>query len=898
MAEVTTAGLLDLENELTCSICTEVLYQPLTLLDCLHTFCGSCLKVWFAWQATQISDAQTNPYTCPSCRASVRGTRPDAKITTLLEMFLQVNPDKAKSDEEKRTIGDSYHPGENVLPKPETVKDDLDEADRRMVEEVRELSLRDVDGRSQRSYERGVRHRRRSREPRDQERRSGRHSPAERARRSTDSRSHARQLEHQSSLRSLISTSDVDSAEMEEEIVRQIEEEGLLDNIDFQGLDAPQVDELYEQLSERIADAYRRRHDQRTALREHQPGGSRTDENSGSEAPHSRAVARRHATSTSPIGSSAPISHPHISRPRLLEAYPAGEGRRQRTSSEGRRQTSPVPSTSPVRREAARSATDLSQGHRITNSREQRPREMLASHGRRATDPRPRRLSDGTQGPESGRTSGNVSRASESLNRSTAMASLSPTSARHTSSPTRSNAYANGSPRLSHANHESSRRSAVPSQHVISYSTPPSTPREALAIGDTVYSEPSYGCERCGRANIQYERHENCSICKNGNYNICHRCYRTGKGCLNWYGFGRLAWPRFRQTALSQQELPHTLISRQFLRPRVENLRSSDDSNGGVKTIEDPAKRLQSGVFCSNCSSYANDCFWRCEECNDGEWGFCNNCVNQGRCCTHPLLPITHVSATRPTNSSKTSTQGEASFAPILSPSMVQSYPPSNLTTPNQYRPLMFRTSCDKCRRPVQPSQSRYHCYACSSGDYDICTTCYAELVSTGRISRENGDKGWRRCLLGHRMIVLYFEDTPLGQRRVIVKDLVGGHFLKDDGGGLVIEGREGNWRWKENGETKTRTVSRRLWQNGGGNAQAKPPAQQRFPPDGGVGIVARAAHPWIPAEGVENELSFPRGAEIREANKASEDWYEGCYAGSKGLFPLVLVRPLRVVTM
>src|ERR1700761_4669268 len=65
----------DLEREVTCFICTDILYQPLTLLDCLHTFCGSCLKEWFSWQALQ--STSSHPYTCPSCRATVRGTRPE-----------------------------------------------------------------------------------------------------------------------------------------------------------------------------------------------------------------------------------------------------------------------------------------------------------------------------------------------------------------------------------------------------------------------------------------------------------------------------------------------------------------------------------------------------------------------------------------------------------------------------------------------------------------------------------------------------------------------------------------------------------------------------------------------------------------------------------------------------
>jgi hypothetical protein len=42
----------------------------------------------------------------------------------------------------------------------------------------------------------------------------------------------------------------------------------------------------------------------------------------------------------------------------------------------------------------------------------------------------------------------------------------------------------------------------------------------------------------------------------------------------------------------------------------------------------------------------------------------------------------------------------------------------------------------------------------------------------------------------------------------------------------------------------------------------------------------------WIPEEGVHDELMFPRGAEITEAENINDDWYWGCYAGMTGLFP------------
>jgi hypothetical protein len=60
----------------------------------------------------------------------------------------------------------------------------------------------------------------------------------------------------------------------------------------------------------------------------------------------------------------------------------------------------------------------------------------------------------------------------------------------------------------------------------------------------------------------------------------------------------------------------------------------------------------------------------------------------------------------------------------------------------------------------------------------------------------------------------------------------------------------------------------------------------QRYPPDGGVGDRLLACWKYWPDEGVEDELAFPRGAEIREAEDVNGDWCWGVYCGVGKLFP------------
>ncbi|KAL4990149.1 hypothetical protein BDW68DRAFT_175307 [Aspergillus falconensis] len=256
-------GLGDLEKELTCSICTDLLFQPLTLLDCLHTFCGSCLKEWFYTQAFRRSPSTTPRYTCPSCRASVRETRPNATVTTLLDMVLTANPERAKPAAERAEIEERYKHGESVFP-PVVSSDNSsagsDEEDQRVLEGVRQLSLQDNWNRTQTTGHRsrqssrtrradsadinGQRGDGRSRRRRDEERAARRERTARTTGRPEDARERTRRIEHQSSLRSLLSLSDTET--MEEEILRQIFEEGLLDDIDLDNLEPGQEEELSE----------------------------------------------------------------------------------------------------------------------------------------------------------------------------------------------------------------------------------------------------------------------------------------------------------------------------------------------------------------------------------------------------------------------------------------------------------------------------------------------------------------------------------------------------------------------------------------------------------------------------------------------------------------------------
>lgn len=827
-----------------------------------------------------------------------------------------------------------YTVGERVMPKIEKRRrNSADEEDRRMVEEVREMSLREVGVRSPGSHEGGTRHRIRdaSRDSRNDEARRQRRREDRRRRDETqgtrdggpggssgsvESRSQAiqneyqassqaRHIEHQASLRSLLSNPSVDSSEMEEEILRQIAEEGLLDGIDFDSLDSIQQD----QLSERIANAYRRRHGRRSRSEdprsESSRGSSTRTGRLDAEQPHRR----QHGRSPGVADRSAPQSHPPVSRPHLLEAHPASHERRRRTSSDHRRQTSPVLSSpsarasSEVPRQAARSATDLSE--RTSTTERTRP-TTLPTQGRRTTDPDSHRSRNRSRGslPQSPRPGEDIA-AAVTLNGPTRNFSM-PQATTHHESPIQT-------PTLELPDEPTRAGGAQVQGTFHTVDTPRSASRRSsssrISVQPMLYPEPSIKCNRCNKPHLEYELHQNCSSCLGGDYNLCLRCYRLSLGCLYWYGFGNAALQRYERQAPPggyppNNPLPHVLTGHRYLRPALESRQLASPENTQQMTSVNPAKRLQSGAFCSNCSAFANECFWKCDICNEGEWGFCNNCVNQGKCCSHPLLPLAHALSKSTPHPPSTAQHAESTFGPIArSDASSQN---SKLSFPSgPFNPLTFSIKCDICTYPIPPSSTRFHCTQCNAGDSDICTTCYIRLVSTGRISTENGPKGWRRCLAGHRMIIVGFQDSPLGQRRVVVNELVGGHGNAETSSSEPHPSvTEEEWTWHDGQHRQVRTIKKCHLHSRDGNTSLggdpssssaslhlQPQQQQQrqarhFPPDGGIGMRLLAHWSYWPGEGGENELAFPKGAVVSEAKDINGDWFLGVYAGKRGLFP------------
>ncbi|KAK5275610.1 hypothetical protein LTR16_012314, partial [Cryomyces antarcticus] len=107
-------------------------------------------------------------------------------------------------------------------------------------------------------------------------------------------------------------------------------------------------------------------------------------------------------------------------------------------------------------------------------------------------------------------------------------------------------------------------------------------------------------------------------------------------------------------------------------------------------------------------------------------------------------------------------------------------------------------------------------------------------------------------------MVVIGFEDAGGGQRRVVVREMVGGWALKDDGEGAERNAadvrtevgptpqhqqqqqQQAKWRWRDpDNEVRTTTAASlsapfSLFSD---PDPPPPPQQHRLPPDGGIGL-------------------------------------------------------------
>lgn len=140
------------------------------------------------------------------------------------------------------------------------------------------------------------------------------------------------------------------------------------------------------------------------------------------------------------------------------------------------------------------------------------------------------------------------------------------------------------------------------------------------------------------------------------------------------------------------------------------------------------------------------------------------------------------------------------------------------------------------------------------------------KFVGSARIKVVDGPNGWRKCLSGHRMIVIKYDSES--NHRIVVHDLVGVQKLSYTN----LSHYDRRWLWKE---------------TEAGNLESRMAMRHSL---GDKAAALWSYHPEESADG-EGEMMFPRGAEITEVENVNSDWNFGICAGEKGVFPAAYVR-------
>lgn len=136
-------------------------------------------------------------------------------------------------------------------------------------------------------------------------------------------------------------------------------------------------------------------------------------------------------------------------------------------------------------------------------------------------------------------------------------------------------------------------------------------------------------------------------------------------------------------------------------------------------------------------------------------------------------------------------------------------------------------------------------------------------------------------------MVIVGFQEGKGGQKRYVVQDLVGGRRLTVEP--FAHDPRTQRWTWYDGDIKRERLVARDVGETPSQTALSS----ETFPPDGGCGWRSLAKWAWYPAADANDELLFPKGAEICEVEDANGEWFHGVYMGKKGLFPAPYVRML-----
>ena len=78
---------------MTCGICIDIIHECVTLMPCLHNFCGGCFSEWM-----------TKSHLCPKCRDPVNEARKNTTLNNIIEAYIKANPEAERDEEDRKKL--------------------------------------------------------------------------------------------------------------------------------------------------------------------------------------------------------------------------------------------------------------------------------------------------------------------------------------------------------------------------------------------------------------------------------------------------------------------------------------------------------------------------------------------------------------------------------------------------------------------------------------------------------------------------------------------------------------------------------------------------------------------------------------------------------------------------
>jgi E3 ubiquitin-protein ligase CHFR len=85
-----------ISDEMTCGICIEVIHECVTLMPCLHNFCGGCFSDWMK-----------RSQQCPKCRDPVSEARRNVTLNNIIDAYLKSHPEEKRDAAELKRLSEA-----------------------------------------------------------------------------------------------------------------------------------------------------------------------------------------------------------------------------------------------------------------------------------------------------------------------------------------------------------------------------------------------------------------------------------------------------------------------------------------------------------------------------------------------------------------------------------------------------------------------------------------------------------------------------------------------------------------------------------------------------------------------------------------------------------------------